>query len=209
MRPIETINYANGVYAEIFHDEDCERPYQDDDGLKIVILHRHYTNPSKDVGSTGDAVMQWAKDNAREWFVANLFMYEHGNVALRAGERNPFGDPWDSGQVGIVALKKSEWGKGKGEKNAKRMEYAKNVAEEYGRWMNGECYGYQLKNADDDDLDSCWGFIGMEYAMEEAKDAAEYYVKEEGARIVKEAEEEAARIAAELEAERPDLYEPA
>ena len=203
---IETFKLENGVYIEIEHDQDCDSPYDGDDGIKIVILHRNYTNPNKDVGTTADEVLEWCKDNAREWFITNLFMYEHGNVALRAGERNPFGDPWDSGQVGIVALKKSEWGKGKGERNAKRLEYAKNAAEHYGQWMNGECYGFIIKNADDEELDSCWGFIGMDDVEQEARASAEHYVKEEGERLKQEAEDEAQEVADELEDNRPDLY---
>lgn len=204
--PVETINLENGVSIEIEYDQDCYRPYDGDDGIKIVILHRNYNNPNKDVGTTADEVLEWCKQNAREWFITNLFMYEHSGVALRAGERNPFGDPWDSGQVGIIALKKSEWGKGKGERNAKRLEYAKNAAEHYGQWMNGETYGYVIKNADGDDLDSCWGFIGMDDVEQEARASAEHYVIEEGERKIMELEDEAQAIADELEADRPDLY---
>lgn len=205
MSVIETINFDHGVYAEIIHDEDCQDP-RGDDGVKIVILHRRFINPSPDVGKDSDEVLAWMKENKREWFFANLYMYEHGSVALRAGMSNPFHDPWDSGQVGIIALKKSEWGRGKGERNAKRLEWTKNVAQEYGQWMNGECYGYILRNEDGEDLDSCWGFVGYEFVEEAAREAAEYHVKEEGERKAREAEDAAQAEADEMEAERPDMY---
>lgn len=207
MHVIDTLNFENGVYAEIIHDPDCDSPYDDDDAIKIVILHRNYSDPAKgECGRDADEVLAWCKANEREWFITNLYMYEHGDVALRAGERNPFSCPWDSGQVGIVALKKSQWGRGKGERNAKRLQYAKDAAEEYGRWINGETYGYVVKNEDGDDLDSCWGFIGFDYVKEEAEDSAKYYVKDEAERQAREAEEEAEAESAEMMEERPDMY---
>jgi hypothetical protein len=167
----ETLSFktAPGFTAQIMHDDDCERPYGDDEGVKLVVLHRNYLDPAKGaLGRTADEVAAWMKENAREWYFANLYMYEHSGVAYRAGMSNPFSCPWDSGQVGIVALKKSDWGRGKGERNAKRLEYARTVAEEYGRWANGECYGYILHDPDGNERDSCWGHIGYEWVTEEA-----------------------------------------
>jgi hypothetical protein len=175
----ETIRFDHGVYAEIVHDEDCSEPNDGDSAVKIVILSRNYSNPSPECGDEPDEVAAWAKANAKEWYCANLYMYQHSGVALRAGLNNPFGCPWDSGQVGIIALKKSEFGRGKGELNSKRLAWAQSTAEEYGRWMNGECYGYRLMNEEDEELDSCWGYVGFEFAEEEAKEAAKYYVKQE------------------------------
>lgn len=175
----EVEKYSVGaVTVKIIHDSDCEEPSSDDEAVKIVICHRRFTNPSPDVGGDADEVMEWVKANRKEWYVTNLFMYEHGNVALRAGERNPFGCQWDSGQVGIIAIKKSEFGRGKGERNAKRLEWCKNIAEEYGQWMNGECYGYVIEDEDGEQLDSCWGYIGLDYAKEEANSAAKHHAEE-------------------------------
>lgn len=204
---LETINFDNGVYAEIHHDYDTEQPWSEDDGIKIVILHRRYSDPAEgECGKDAEEVRQWCKDNAREWFIMNLFMYEHSAVALRAGYANPFSCPWDSGQVGIIALKKSEWGKGKGERNAKRAKYAKDAAEYYGRWMNGETYGYILFNEDGEELDSCWGYIGYDEVEEAAKESADYYVKEEGERKAREADEASTAEAVQMMEDRPDLY---
>jgi hypothetical protein len=41
----------------------------------------------------------------------------------------------------------------------------------------GDVYGYVIENANDDDLDSCWGFYGIDYCIQEAKDAAEHVRK--------------------------------
>jgi len=184
MSAIETISYANGITCKFYHDEDCESPVIDDEAVKVVILHRRYGNPASDVGGTPDEVLGWIKANRKEWYVTNLFMYEHSGVVLRAGEANPFGDPWDSGQVGIVAIKKSEFGKGKGERNSTRLQYCKDIAEEYGMWMNGDTYEYVIEDEDGNVLDSCSGFIGFDLVQDEAKASAEYYVRQAGERQV-------------------------
>lgn len=44
--------------------------------------------------------------------------------------------------------------------------------EEYAAWATGDCYGYVIEDRDGNELDSCWGFCGMEYAIESAKESA-------------------------------------
>ena len=44
--------------------------------------------------------------------------------------------------------------------------------EEYAAWATGDCYGYVIEDENGDELDSCWGFYGMEYAKEEAESSA-------------------------------------
>lgn len=196
------------LLASIYYDQDCSQPFEGDDGVRIVILHRHYGDPSEGgCGRDGDSVREWAEANAADWFVAPLFMYEHSGVALSTGD---FGDPWDSGQVGIVALKRSEWGNGQ-EDAAKFGGYASGVAREFGEWMNGECYGYRIARVTEDEhgdedegreLDSCWGFVGGDAVRDAIKDALPHCFEQ--AKAQRDAELEAA--ARDLEASRPDMY---
>ncbi len=59
---------------------------------------------------------------------------------------------------------------------------ARGCIEEYNAWLSGDCHGYRVfqavRGADSeeleivgDELESCWGFIGSEYAQEELKSA--------------------------------------
>jgi hypothetical protein len=45
-------------------------------------------------------------------------------------------------------------------------------ADEFRRWESGDCWGYACTGPASDD--SCWGFIGQEYALEEATAAFSY-----------------------------------
>ena len=47
MDAIETFEFDNGIVGKLFYDEDCNSPYEDDGAVKIVLLHRRYTNPSR------------------------------------------------------------------------------------------------------------------------------------------------------------------
>ena len=39
--------------------------------------------------------------------------------------------------------------------------------EEYGRWLNGEVYGYRIEDAEGAEIDACWGFVGLDYVRSE------------------------------------------
>jgi hypothetical protein len=47
--------------------------------------------------------------------------------------------------------------------------------DEYDKYLQGQCYGYEVEGREGDDLDSCWGYIGdLDYVRSEAKQAAEH-----------------------------------
>lgn len=78
-------------------------------------------------------------------------------------------------------------------------ENIKNEVNEYNAWARGECYGYvvqklttwakvdpepegdsdrETRDEWEDTDESCWGFIGYEYAEQEARDALDYVIGE-------------------------------
>ena len=171
MSPVDTLHLDHGLSARIYHDPDVENPFNDDDAVRIVILHRRYIDPSDGVcGRHPDEVTAW-QQHAKDWFSIPLFLYDHSGTIYRVGYRNPFHCPWDSGQVGVIALKRSEWGNG-AEADDKLEEYATAIAAEYTQWANGECYGYVLCDNAGNEIDSCWGFIGIDTVRAEAQAAA-------------------------------------
>ena len=103
-----------------------------------------------------------------------LFVFEHGGVTMSTGE---FGDRWDSGQVGWAYITKTMaeamgcvragWD------TSRYCEAIKGEVETYAMYLRNEVYGYEVEGADGDTLDACWGFYGLEYVREEAKEAAE------------------------------------
>jgi len=49
---------------------------------------------------------------------------------------------------------------------------------EYDQYLTGDVYGYVVEDADGEHIDSCWGFYGLDYCIEEAKSAIDYHIKE-------------------------------
>lgn len=170
---IDTIEYEDGVVAEISHDPHVSNPYEDDEGVEIVILHRRYSDPAEGrLGRTGGEVERWRAENAKEWFTINLWAYDHSGVVYRASVENPFtvDRDWDTAQAGIVALKRSEWGDGNLSDEA-LTEYAVGVADEYSDWAAGNCYSFSLRSRDGSEIAEGNGLIGRD-ALEEAAGAA-------------------------------------
>ncbi|MFA5311703.1 MAG: hypothetical protein WC375_00125 [Methanomassiliicoccales archaeon] len=86
---------------------------------------------------------------------------------------------WES--AGNYARKLAETKKGNGtfriaERKIAR-EFAESTINEFNHWANGDCYGIVVEWFDAEgiqiDNDSCWGFIGYEYAKKELQDSFE------------------------------------
>lgn len=174
MSAVETIDLGRGLHARIYHDTDIEQPYADDDDVRIVVLHRRYIDPSDGTcGRDPDEVAAWERENAPEWFTIPLYLYDHSGTAYRVGYENPFHCRWDSGRVGIIALRRNAWGNGR-EPDDELFTFTQHVAEAYSEWANGECYGYVITGVDGEELVSCWGFVGFDTVTQEARRVAAF-----------------------------------
>lgn len=110
--------------------------------------------------------------------VLPLYLYDHSGITMST---NPFGCHWDSGQVGFIYVMREDILK---EFDRKRLtkKLRKRVEEIliaevecYDQYLRGDVYGFQITPLDDEDdvLDSCWGFYGLDDCIEEAKSTAE------------------------------------
>ena len=108
---------ATGLTLFILADEcsgDSD-PLQWDDAVRLVILQRNHINPGEAYGlETAEQAEAFAAENAAPgsaWEVFPLFAYSHGDTIYRPSEGgNPFSCQWDSGRVGIVALRRADFG---------------------------------------------------------------------------------------------------
>lgn len=95
-----------------------------------------------------------------------LDYYEHGQGAYSIhGEGMQC--QWDTAQYGGILL----WEHSPKEMGAKsyedREKDARGFLETYNAWMNGEVYGYTLKDEEGNLVDSCWGYYDDDYFMQE------------------------------------------
>lgn len=114
--------------------------------------------------------------------VVPICAYEHGGITISSGYRAGW-DSFDSGQLGFIYVSKEKALKELAQKRwSKKFEekivsYLNGEIETYDQYLNNDVYGYIIEK-DEDELDSCWGFYGEEYCLEEAKSVVDYYVRE-------------------------------
>jgi len=182
---IETLKYE-GVTVQIFQDMDDEGPDKwGDDGLFLVAFHRDFCVERKDFDEDlcrsvmtdcldeYDEPWDYAKEVKKKYHVFGLEAYIHGGVALSLAHEGNFPDrQWDVSQLGCVFVSKKEWRLRKSAKKA-----AEGHIKTWNEYLRGDVYGYVAEDADGES-DSCWGFYGMEYVLEEAKGAAEWLAKD-------------------------------
>ena len=102
-----------------------------------------------------------------------LYLYDHSGITMRCA---PFDCPWDSGQVGFIyatpEMIREEYGckiitKAVREKATKLL---RGEVETYDQYLTGDVWGVIVEDMYGEEVDSCWGFYGSDYAKEEAKD---------------------------------------
>jgi len=183
--PTETRTVGN-LTVKVIQDDDPCSPHEWDNLGKWMTWHRRYD-------LTDDSLKRlqhmdpetFAEYAAKEgWTLFPLFMLDHSGVTFSV---SPFGDPWDSGQLGyVVVTPESRAAIGSAEKDDETIVRAE--VKIYSQWSSGDVWGYVVETEDGDVLDSCWGFIGdPDYAMTEGVAAAEHHVAET-ARLTQEAE---------------------
>lgn len=107
--------------------------------------------------------------------------YEHGEITISASGRRAGWDSFDSGQLGFVYVSHEDIKK---EFNVKRLtkkvlERAEKIlrgeVETYDDYLTGQVYGFIIEDENDEELESCWGFLGdYKYCLSEAKSVADF-----------------------------------
>jgi len=157
---------------EILNDEVTENPRKETDSTFGTIL---YTSSRYELGDEkvdGEEIQRKLKDPSV--IALPVYAYIHSNVMLNT---TGFNDLWDSGKSGCIYVSKEEvcrlW-------NFKRISSARlkwvkeslqKEIEIYSNYLSGEVYGYRIFDDQDNEIESCWGFYGLEYAKQEAEAA--------------------------------------
>ena len=173
---------------EIIQDNDPESPRTWDNLGTMVCQHRRYN-----LGDKHDYYL----DECDSWFdvqkelgyppvILKLYLYDHSGITI---SYNPFGDKFDSGQVGFIFVTEKtllkEYGKVDEEVIQKAINVLRGEVETYDMYLTGEIYGYRIHEVETCDLghehmnevDSCWGFYGQDACMEEADSIVNSLIK--------------------------------
>lgn len=183
MEPIEELEYK-GYTVRIFTDEFPEDPREWDNLGKMIFFHKRY-----DLGDKHE----YRAENYSSWedlqqdviqpgdVYLTVYGYDHGGLCIGVDRyRWPFNCPWDSGQLGWIVARADDIRKEFGVKRISRKlrkkveEILMVEVETYNQYLTGEVYGYVIFGPDGKERDSCWGYYGLDYALEAAREAVDY-----------------------------------
>jgi len=170
MTPIKEIK-ANGKTLQIFNDESPESPREWDNMAKFICFHKRYNLGDKHDYSHGDysgwAEMQKDIEKKEDTAIIKpLYMYDHSGITIST---TPFGDPWDSGQIGFVVVSRKAIRECFSAKRVTKSLIARaegNLNAEvktYDQYLRGEVYGFKVIEKNGEESDSCWGFFGTDF----------------------------------------------
>lgn len=162
---------------EIVRDDDPVSPRENDNLGTILYVSRNYV--------LGDTMV--SRDelenvmNNKNNIVLPVYAYIHSGVTVNT---TGFHCPWDSGQSGCIYVSKDkvrQWFSVK--KLTKKLQLQiqdrlRAEIEEYDRYLNGDVYGYIIRDDNGKEVDSCFGFIGEEAVKEAAEDSLKFFTKE-------------------------------
>lgn len=180
MNPVETIEH-NGKTIEIYQDTDPINPRENDNADIMICFHNRYDLGDKHKYNSNDfsgwdALKQQIVKDYAPVAIKPLYLYDHSGITIST---NPFNCRWDSGQIGFVLISRETALK---ENFSKRLtkkiknwanRYIDASVKEYDQYLTGDVYGYIVKDENGEETDSCWGFYGIDYTIEEAKRVAD------------------------------------
>lgn len=176
---IETFEH-NGLTVRIHYDSDPINPRKDYENLAtLVCWHRRSNLGDANIegGTTAKELLRSLRAKGEKVLaLMPLYLYEHGGMTMSTGS---FSCRFDSGQVGWGYVTKASAEKmgciGPTYDKAFFEKAIEGDVETYDHYLTGQCYGYTVEDADGEEVESCWGFLGdMDYVRSEAKSAAEH-----------------------------------
>lgn len=189
--PIETIEHA-GLTVKIFQDWDAECPRKDRDNLATMVAFPQFSRDYDIAEESADSTEIEAVDRRQGLLERYLRLTEGAEIALfrfddhgSSGARLYEIDYDDAYASGFFSITRADIVKEYGNDSPESREKARSVLQgeinEMSQYVEGDVYGYVIDLPDDapvDLHDSCWGFYGFDYCVEEAKEAAEWLARE-------------------------------
>lgn len=175
-------------------DTDPNNPRTDWDNLgTMVCFHKRYNLGDKHDYREGDyngwSELRDALEEEHDPAVLlPLFLMDHSGISMSCSDgqfRACDSAGWDWGQVGYIFVSKEkvleEWSRKRMSPNltATVLEALKCEVTTYDQYLTGDVWGYIIEDDDGEEVDSCWGFFGSDYAKESAKEAMEAEEAEE------------------------------
>ena len=167
---METLNYRNYTIA-LERDNYCESPDEwGDNELFILAKHREF-----DVSRRGfdiDEIFDHIEEtNVWEWEgyrLLPLFAYIHSGISLSTSRVCQ----WDSSLIGLIFVSKEF-------EIDEQDRIVSGLLTNWNTYLMGDVWMYQIFRKNNEQVDALAGIYGYEYALKEAKDRADWELKED------------------------------
>lgn len=173
---MDTITYEDYT-IEIEQDEYADSPRDWDNLGEILYTSTRYT--LGDRRTDAHEIESIMADDNEIWLP--VYAYIHSGVALSTSNRSyPFTDQWDAGMCGIIHVSKDVVRKEYSKQRISRKLYAqiesilRSEIEELNQYFQEDVYCYSIQDESGDVIDSCCGFYGYDYCVEQARESAAY-----------------------------------
>lgn len=167
------------VLIEQDHD-GCESPREWDNLGIMVAFHRRYnlgdkTDLKESMFEGWDDLEEYLRRKEGAEVILPLYLLDHGGISIST---TPFSCGWDSGRVGFIYATREkifeEYPTCHRLTKKLRERVASQLREEvkvYDMYLTGDVWGYRVIDDDDEEIDSCWGMFGHDYAVEMGNEA--------------------------------------
>lgn len=166
----------NGLTVTIHTDDQPESPREWDNVGTMICSHPRYALGDEQFNSDDydgwDDLEKYLREERGAVIVLPLNLMDHSGLSMSIGTSRG----WDNGQVGFIYCTQGqvdyEWSG-----DLKLAEnYLRGEVKDYDQFLQRDIYGYVVTNPnDDEEIDSCWGLYGLEYAKEQANVVADEY----------------------------------
>ena len=156
---------------EIVHDDDPLNPRTEYENAGTIL----YTSSNYQLGDrrvTADEINAIANDDSM--LVLPVYAHIHSGILLST---SPFGDPWDSGQCGIIYMTKEAAKEWPDEEAA--LATLKSEVETFSIYLAGDVLGWVITNDHGNVVDSCCGYYRREDAEQDARQSLACYQAEQ------------------------------
>jgi len=110
--------------------------------------------------------------------IKGLYLYDHSGITISTSS---FSCRWDSGQIGWIYITKDKI-EAEGWTPEQANNYLDGEVEVYDNYLTGEVYGFTIEDADENHVDSCFGYYGddgKEDMIKECKSTIDHLVKKQ------------------------------
>ena len=171
MNTFKTISYKDYV-IELVYDTEPDSPREWDNLGRMAFYHGRYNLGDRKQIDDAFALREYLETNADTILYLPVYMYDHGGITIKT---SPFGCEWDSGLLGYIYVSREQAKRQGFNDDSKIYDQLEAEVKTYDQYLRGDVYGYIIFDADDNELDSCFGFYGSDYCINEAKSMVDYY----------------------------------